>query len=125
MERSNRRIALHGLGAAALLLVTSTSKKAGAADGINRLIMVTALKAEQASDDANKAADKQRELVRKQSQVRDRQREIERLQELEAAAKVQGELLASIRRLQEELAKAAPSCPPCRCADDNPKRQKP
>jgi hypothetical protein len=43
---------------------------ANAADGINYLVGVTQLKASNANDDALKGAEKQRELVKKQQQLR-------------------------------------------------------
>lgn len=54
-----------------------TSGAASAADGITRLIAVTQMKAANANDDALKGADQQRELVKQQQQLRDRQKSLE------------------------------------------------
>ena len=48
-----------------------------AADGIGRLVMVTQMKTDQANDEALHGADKQRELVKNQKLVRDRQAKLE------------------------------------------------
>jgi hypothetical protein len=55
-------------------------------DGINYLIAVTQMKADQANEDAKRGADKQRDLVKAQKNVRERERALEMLRELEAIA---------------------------------------
>lgn len=50
---------------------------ANAADGINRLIMVTQLKTQNANDEALDGAERQRELAQKQKQLRERQKSLE------------------------------------------------
>jgi cell division protein FtsN len=54
-----------------------TSGAAGAADGINRMIMVTQMKAANANDDALQGAEQQRELLKQQQQLRERQNSLE------------------------------------------------
>ena len=105
----------------ALLLVPMGELK-GQSSGIERLIAVTQMKAQAASDQALEGAEEQRELVKQQELLRSRQarfdeqqpqsgrwtaRELARekavLQQLEANGRRRAEVLESVKRLAAEL----------------------
>lgn len=74
MNRKTRFWLIHAAIAAVLGMASGT---ASATDGITRLIAVTQMKAANANDDALKGAEQQRELVKQQQQLRDRQKSLE------------------------------------------------
>ena len=104
------------------LLLVSMSESKGQSSGIERLIAVTQMKAQAASDQALEGAEDQRKLVKQQELLRSRQarfdeqqpqsgrltaRELARekavLQQLEANARRRAEVLESVKRLAAEL----------------------
>lgn len=72
-------------------------------EGINRLIAVAQLKAANANEEALAGAEKQRELIRSQKALRDREREQAFLRQLEEHAKRTGAVLESVKNLAAEL----------------------
>ena len=104
-----------------VLLVVPNSESKNQSSGIERLIAVTQLKAQAASDEAMRGAEKQRKLVKEgellhtaggvveatQKTGRLTAREIARekavLQQLEANARRAAEVLESVKRLAAEL----------------------
>jgi hypothetical protein len=89
-------------------LVTGVSTFAGM-DGIRYLVSVTHIKAQAANDQALKGAEEQRRLVAEQQQMlrtpRERAREKAVLQQLEANARRNAEILESVKLLATELKK--------------------
>jgi len=74
MNRKTRFWLIHAAIAVALGMATGS---ASAADGISYLVAVTQMKAANANDEALQGADKQRELVKKQQQLRGSQKNLE------------------------------------------------
>jgi hypothetical protein len=88
-------------------LVTGVSTFAGM-DGIRYLVSVTHIKAQAANDQALKGAEEQRRLVAEQQMLRtprERAREKAVLQQLEANARRNAEILESVKLLATELKK--------------------
>lgn len=98
---------------AAMLGVTLGT--ASAADGINRLIAVTQLKTQNANDEALNGADRQRELVKKQKQLRERQKSLEsqdrmgnfEIQRLMNRQHQNQKTLSSVQKKHDDTANAA------------------
>ena len=110
-----------------LLLVPISESKSQAQDGISRLIAVTQMQAQTASDEASRSAEKQRGLMKQQELLRSSasdsskriagpvtsesgrltSRELARekavLQQLEANARRAAEVLESVKKLAAEL----------------------
>ncbi len=92
-------------------LVTGVSTFAGM-DGIKYLVAVTQMKAQAANDQALQGAEKQRHLVAKQQTLRERAREKTVLQQLDANARRNAEILESVKLLATELKKLDCKCEP-------------
>lgn len=95
-----------------VLLVVPNSESKNQSSGIERLIAVTQMKAQTASDEAMRGAEKQRSLVADQERLRANtgrltSREVARekavLQQLEANARRAAEVLESVKRLAAEV----------------------
>ncbi|HEY5883313.1 MAG TPA: hypothetical protein VIT88_01425 [Pyrinomonadaceae bacterium] len=72
-------------------------------DGISRLILVAQEKARNANDEAIAGAERQRELLKRQKDLRNRAREQAFLRELEENSKRTSAVLISVNQLAEEL----------------------
>jgi len=79
-------------------------------DGISYLVAVTQLKAQNANDEALQGATKQRELVKQMQTARERAREKAVLLQLEANARRNAEILASVKLLATELKRLDCKC---------------
>ena len=90
-------------------IVPGVSTLAGL-DGINYLVTVTQMKAQNANDEALQGAEKQRKLVKQMESTRERTREKAVLLQLEANARQNGEILASVKLLATELKKLDCKC---------------
>lgn len=96
--------------------IVPTVSTVGGLDGISYLVSVTQLKAQNANDEALQGASKQRRLVKQMENNREKAREQTVLLQLEANARRNGEILASVKLLATELKKLD-----CKC-EESPKR---
>lgn len=91
------------LASIGLLFVAPSDLRPSQKHGIDRLIMVTQMKAADANDQAIRAAETQRGLVKQQKNARDEARETAVLRRLEANAGRTAEVLANVKAIQAYL----------------------
>jgi len=109
-DNIDRRLALCGVGAATLMVLTPPTGKAHAASsasGILALLQVCAQKTTNANNAALDAANKQQDLVRKQRQLNPERLEVEtaRLNDLEKAHRTYTAILDDLKKIQAEVSK--------------------
>jgi hypothetical protein len=89
------------LASVGLLFVTPSDLRPSQSNGITRLITVTMVKAADANDQALRAAETQRALVKRQKTARDQARETAVLRKLEANASRTAEVLENVKAIQK------------------------